>query len=173
MSNEPAFTPKAVRDLLLSQAVNPQVIEMGRTLGFNYPLFLLDELVRTFTVPPDFTDPAIELLLEKQTTLGFLFDKEWLDQATRLAAWASLGQIKKLVAPCIARGPVLAAIWLLERTEAPIGKEDVFRLATRVTTKEESDKLCALVELKRPDLLEIIKKECENSLDKAWDNIPF
>ena len=169
-----AFTPEAVRDLLLNQAANPEVIKMSRRgLGINYPIFLLDELMMTCDVSSDFTDPAIELLFEKQTTLGFISYDGWLDQATRLAAWASLGQIKKLVAPCIARGPVLAAIWLLERTEAPIGKEDVFRLATRVTTKEESDKLCALVEFKQPDLLEIIKKECENSLDKAWDNIPF
>ena len=172
MPNKPAFTPEAVRDLLLNQAASPKVIEMSRVLGFNYPIFLLDELMMTCAVSSDFADPAIELLLKKQTTLGFMFDEQWLAQATRLAAWASPNQKKKLVAPCVAQGPVLGAIWLLECTEVPIDEKDMFRLATRVATKEESNKLCALVGLKRPDLLETIKKECEKSLAEA-DDIPF
>lgn len=173
VSKKPKLTPTAVRDLLLLQAANPNVIKMSKALGLNYPIFLLDELATYCDVPSDFADPVIELLLEKQTTLGFLSDEQWLDQATRLAAWASLDQTKKLVAPCIARGPVLGAIWLIARTEAPIDKEDVFCLAARVATKEESDGLCALVELKRPDLLEKIKKECANSLARSDDGIPF
>ena len=170
---KPAFTPEAVRDLLLNQAANPEVIKMSRAFGcINYPIFLLDELMMTCDVSSDFADPAIELLLKEQTTLGFMFAEQWLAQATRLAAWASPNQKKKLVAPCVAQGPVLGAIWLLECTEVPIDEKDMFRLATRVATKEESNKLCALVGLKRPDLLETIKKECEKSLAEA-DDIPF
>ena len=42
-----AFTPEAVRDLLLNQAANPEVIKMSRAFGcINYPIFLLDELKR-------------------------------------------------------------------------------------------------------------------------------
>lgn len=172
VSKKPKLTPTAVRDLLLLQAANPNVIKMSKTLGLNYPIFLLDELATYCDVPSDFADPVIDLLIERQGALGFRSDEQWLSQAIHLAAWASLDQTKKLVAPCIARGPILGTIWLLARTKAPIDKEDMFCLATRVETKEESDKLCALVELKRPDLLEVIKKECEESLDRN-DDIPF
>ena len=173
MRKKPRVTPVAVRDLLLSQATNLNVIEMSsNNNGLNYPLFLLEELMTAYAVPSNFADPAIDLLIEKQNDLGFVRPMGWLDQATRFAAWASVDQRKKLVTPCIAQGSVLVAIWLLERLKAPIDREDIHCLARRVGTKVEADKLCALAKFARPDILETIKEECENSLNRASD-IPF
>lgn len=172
MNDALAFSPKAIRDLLLAQAITPTMIGASRQIGLNFPIFLLDEISRTFAVSPDFNDPIIELLLSKQTGLGFMSDWEWLDQAVRLSAWASLDQVKKLVVPCIARGPVLGAIWLLKRTESPVDKEHMLLLASRVETEQEKDELCAFVYTKRPDLFQEITLKCENSL-LANDDIPF
>ena len=169
-----SFPSEEVRNMLLAEAEMPQVIAFSRRLGFNYPLYLLIQMLELWGAPEGFTDPVVDLLIDETKELGFWRIDDRLDTAVRFAKWSGLKNQQSLLIRCLEKGTVLAVVSMLEKTKFCLGRDDLLKLASKINDAFDSESLCRFVQNHHPDLLDEVKRKRDKTLEnKEANDIPF
>ena len=142
--------------------------------GINPMMLAVETTARRLKLEKGFTNSAIQYLVEKNREMGYEKQEDWIEQALRIAPWATNRFQGMLFQPTMKDGSFEQVIKIFEITGEKLSEDDVAHLVAKVRHDADSwEKLLSTVEAERPDLLAQVKETLERDALGLEDDIPF